>query len=63
MSAPTGQRWGPRRQRGAALLTAILVVAIASILATNLLWISTLDQRRTSAAVATDQGLLYAQGA
>jgi general secretion pathway protein K len=53
----------PRQERGAALLTAILIVAIATILATNLLWLATLDQRRTASAIATDQGLLYAQGA
>jgi general secretion pathway protein K len=52
-----------RRQRGAALLTAILVVAVATILATNLLWMSSLDQRRTAAILATDQGLQYVLGA
>jgi len=49
----------PTRQRGAALLTAILVVALGTILATNLLWLSTLDQRRTAAALASDQGIQY----
>lgn len=53
----------PARQRGVALLTAILVVAIATIIATNLLWMSTLDQRRTAAALASDQGLQYILGA
>lgn len=52
-----------RRQRGVALLTAILVVAVATILATNLLWMSTLDQRRTGATLAMEQGLQYALGA
>jgi general secretion pathway protein K len=56
-------RRSPRRERGVALLTAILVVAIGAILATNLLWQATLDQRRTAAALANDQALLYAQGA
>jgi general secretion pathway protein K len=51
------------RQRGAALLTAILVVTVATVLATNLLWISTLDQRRTAAVLASDQGLQYVLGA
>lgn len=54
---------GPRRQRGVAVLTAMLVVAIGTIIATNLLWDATLDQRRTAAALAADQGLMYVQGA
>ena len=56
-------RRGLARQRGVALLTAILVVAIATVIATNLLWLSTLDQRRTAAALASDQALQYALGA
>jgi general secretion pathway protein K len=55
---------GPcHRQRGVALLTAILVVAIGTLLATNLLWLSTLDQQRTAGALANDQGLQYILGA
>ena len=46
---------GRSSQRGVALITAILVVAIATIIATNLLWMSALDQRRTAAALASDQ--------
>ena len=53
----------PDRQRGVALLTAILVVAVATVLATNLLWHTTLDQRRTASALATDQALQYVLGA
>jgi general secretion pathway protein K len=56
-------RAGACRQRGAALLTALLVVAVGTILATNLLWMSTLDQRRTAAILATDQALQYVLGA
>lgn len=52
-------RAGRREQRGVALLTAILVVAVATVLATNLMWLLTLDQRRTASAVASDQGLQY----
>jgi general secretion pathway protein K len=52
-----------RRERGIALITAMLVVAVATILATNLMWLSTLDQRRTASALATDQALQYALGA
>ena len=54
---------GRSSQRGVALITAILVVAIATIIATNLLWMSALDQRRTAAALASDQALQYALGA
>ena len=52
-----------QRQRGVALLTAILIVAVGTLLATNLLWRSTLDQQRTASALASDQGLQYALGA
>lgn len=51
------------RQRGVAILTAMLVVTVGTILAVNLMWESQLDQRRTAAALAADQGLMYAQGA
>jgi general secretion pathway protein K len=51
------------RQRGVALLTAILVVAVGTVIATNLLWRSTLDQQRTASLLATDQGLQYVLGA
>ena len=53
----------PTGQRGVAILTAMLVVALATIIATNLFWRSALDQRRTLAALAADQGLLFLQGA
>lgn len=53
----------PARQRGVAVLTAMLVVAIGTMIAANLLWDATLDQRRTAAALAGDQGLMYVQGA
>jgi general secretion pathway protein K len=46
-----------------AILTAMLVVTIGTILAVNLMWQSTLDQRRTAAALAADQGYMYALGA
>lgn len=44
-------------------MTAMLVVTVGTILAVNLMWEATLDQRRTAAALAADQGLLYVQGA
>ena len=51
------------RQRGVAVVTAMLVVAIGTIIAVNPMWDATLDQRRTLAALASDQGLLYLQSA
>lgn len=51
------------RQRGVALLTAMLVVTVGTILAVNLLWEATLDQRRAAAALASDQEMLYALAA
>lgn len=51
------------RQRGVAVLTAILIVAIGTSIAVSLLWDSTLDQRRTESAILGDQGLLWVQGA
>jgi general secretion pathway protein K len=53
----------PSRQRGVAILTAILVVAVGTIIAVNLMWQSTLDQRRTAAALAADQSFMFALGA
>jgi general secretion pathway protein K len=50
-------------QRGVAVLTAMLVVTVGTVLAVNMLWESTLDQRRTMSALAADQGLMYALGA
>lgn len=50
-------------QRGVAVLTAILVVTIGTILAVNLMWQATLDQRRTASALGADQGLMFAEGA
>lgn len=41
----------------------MLVVTVATILAVNLMWQSTLDQRRTASALAADQGFMYALGA
>lgn len=52
-----------RRQRGVAILTAMLVVTVGTILAVNLMWEARLDQRRTASALAADQGFQYALGA
>ena len=51
------------RQRGVAILTAMLVVALGTIIAVNLMWKASLDLRRTTSALAADQGLMYLQGA
>jgi len=51
------------RQRGAALITAILVVALATAIAASLTWDLFLDQRRAFGRVAVDQGLMYSLGA
>jgi general secretion pathway protein K len=51
------------RQRGVAVLTAMLIVTIGTIIAVNLMWQATLDLRRAESALSTDQGMLYVQGA
>ena len=51
------------RQRGVALLIAMLAVTVGTIIAVNLMWQGTLDLRRAESALATDQGMLYMQGA
>ena len=53
----------PHAQRGVAIITAILVVAIGTVIAVNLMWQGTLDMRRAEAALAADQGLMLVQGA
>lgn len=52
-----------RGQRGAALLTAMLVVAIATILAASIVWLDRLQQRRVANILGMDQAMLYAYGA
>lgn len=51
------------RQRGVAILVAMLVVTIGTVIAVNLMWEATLDIRRAESALAADQGLLFMQGA
>jgi len=57
----------PRRtrpaQRGVALITAIVLVAIAAVLATAIAFSSTMAARRASTMFGTDQSLLAAEGA
>ncbi len=51
------------RQRGVALITAMLIVALAGIIAANLAWDNALDVRRTMALLARDQAVQVALGA
>jgi general secretion pathway protein K len=53
----------PARQRGVALLTAIILVALATVLAATLAFDNVLAARRGSAVLAFDQGMQYAQAA
>jgi general secretion pathway protein K len=50
-------------ERGVAILTAMIVVTIGTVLAVNMMWQSTLDQRRTASALAADEALMFALGA
>ena len=52
-----------RRQRGVALITAVLMVALATMLAVNVGFRGVLDQRRTGTLFALDQGYQVALGA
>ena len=59
-------RAAPRRrfrQRGVALITAVLMVALATMLAVDVGFRGFLDQRRSGTMLATDQALLVALGA
>lgn len=53
----------PRRQRGVAVITAMLVVTIATVLAVELAWDTALDLRRTESLLSWDQARLYGYGA
>ena len=50
------------RQRGIAVLTAVLVVTLATVLAVNLLWQSSVDLRRTETLLLQDQAHQYDLG-
>ncbi|MGH8278425.1 MAG: type II secretion system minor pseudopilin GspK [Gammaproteobacteria bacterium] len=52
-----------RQQRGVALLIAIVVVAIAAMLSTGMIWNRELDIRRTANITQGDQAMEYALGA
>lgn len=51
------------RQRGIALITALVVVAIATGMAAAIIWRTGLDTRRTATLVQGDQAMEYALGA
>jgi general secretion pathway protein K len=58
-----GLRPGGARQRGVAMLLAILLVAIATILAAAIGYASAMSARRSAATIAFDEGLLVAEAA
>jgi len=51
------------RQKGVALITAMLVVAIAALVAADVAWEQNLQMRRSAAMLAHEQGKLYGLGA
>lgn len=53
----------PPKQRGVALITAVLIVALATILAVNVGFNGFMDQRRSATRYALDQGFQVAVGA
>jgi general secretion pathway protein K len=63
MNAPVRRRTPRAGQRGVALITAVLMVALATILAVNVSFRGMLDQRRTATLFALDQGFEIALGA
>lgn len=54
---------GKTRQKGVALLTTLLLVALVATLTVNLQWDTSLDIRRSQNLFEADQALLYALGA
>jgi len=53
----------PLRERGVALITAMLIAAMATMIATNLAWDNALDVRRTMVLLSRDQAVQIALGA
>lgn len=54
---------GPRRQRGVALIIALILVALATILASKLTFDGFLERRRTVGVLAAEQAQQFAMGA
>ena len=52
-----------QRQNGVALITAMLVVAMATLIAANLVWDQHLQMRRTESMLAQEQARQYALAA
>jgi len=67
MSAPLRRRRdfprSPARQRGIAMLVAILLVALGTILAADIAYRNAMSARRATATLSFDEALLVAQGA
>lgn len=59
----TAAESGLRRQRGVALLMALVILAIAATLAAGMIWELSLDQHRTANLIQGDQAMQYALGA
>jgi len=53
----------PRRERGVALLIALILVALAAILATKLTFDGWIERRRTISIIATEQAFHFGMGA
>ena len=51
-----------RRQRGVALITAVLIVAMATVIGTQIIWLDQLQMRRGTNRLAMDQAVQYALG-
>jgi hypothetical protein len=54
---------GPHRQRGVAMMVAILLVAFGTILAASIAFESAMSARRSTATMAMDQSVLIAEAA
>jgi len=52
-----------RKQRGVALITAILIVTLATLIASNMVWDQYLQMRRTESMLVQEQARAYALGA
>jgi general secretion pathway protein K len=53
----------PQRQRGVALITALILVALAAVVAVAIAFDSSMTARRSVASISMEQGLQLAQGA
>src|SRR5579859_7894486 len=53
----------PSAQRGVALITALVVLAIAATLSAAMIWQGSLDERRTATLIQGNQAMEYALGA